>query len=974
MKIGRLLIALACISTYLYAGTTGKIAGKIVDASSGEPLIGAIVVVEGTTLGAATDVEGEYYIINIPPGMYTLSVRMIGYRTKVVEKVRVQVDLTTRINLGLDATTVELNAVTVTSTRREVQRDLSSSERTMQPDQIQVLPARDVTSILSIQAGVTRDANGDLHIRGGRTSEISYMVDGVQILNPLNRSAGISVDDQSIEELKAITGTFNAEYGQALSGVVNIVTKQGTEKFVISATAYSGDFLSFDEQLYSVMNNRAWAEAAARSLTTKSGRFSYDFRQDGITSVTQLIDDLRTRNKRWEPTTPYLTTFHPFRHYDMQVNTSGPLVYGLSFFAAGRYQHQPGYEQGRRYFMPWGIWTPASDTVHTFAQPDGALVPLNWYDGYSTQSKISWNSGDFNIGYGLYYNNDHSYSGGQKYLPDGGRNYYTDRFTHLVTLTYLFSPSTFANVKGSYYSNDNKSYLYEDPFDYRYMPTQAGDFQQFMFRPDREADVQVNNNTDDFTYWGNDVNRSQSTVRYFSSSIDLTSQADKYNLLKFGVSGRLHNLKNDYYALQFSQVDYRPIIPEVSSPYHTYYKAKPYEFAAYVQDKIEFEELIINIGLRYDYFYSDGRILTDPADPQIYSPFKLDNIYRNYSPTTPQSSLVERTVAERKTFWYKKTDPKYQVSPRVGISFPVTADAVLHFSYGHFFQNPEFQFLYTNPNFWITGAGAQNLAGNANLNAERTVMYEVGLQQKMSELLMNVTAFYRDIRDWVGTGTPIDTYRGLTYYTYVNKDNAVAKGITLSGSYIWSDFNFSLDYTYMEAMGTSSNPSDAYNDLTAGRAPRVDLVNLNWSQPHALNIVTSYATSGWTATLVASTASGFPYTPSIIRGEATGSNSYTGWRENSQQKPATLNFDLHVSKMIAIGVVKTQAILDVTNLFDTRNARNVYNDTGLPDYTLQDYQNWTRFVEISNSTEYYRNPGYYSPPRSITLGLRFFYD
>jgi len=975
IKIFILVLSIGAIN--IFAGTKGKIAGKVTDAATGEPLIGVNVIVEGTTLGAATDKDGEYYIINISPGIYSVKATMIGFRTSNIEKIRVQVDLTTKADFQLTSATVQVGKEVTVIAHKEIQKDLTSSERSMQADQIDMMPARDLTSLLSIQAGIVKDASGNLHIRGGRTSEISYLVDGVQMVNPMDRSMGIGIDDQAIEELKAITGTFNAEYGQALSGVVNIVTKKGSDKFSINAMAYTGDYTSFDKDVYSLMSNRAWAVAAANALTTKSGRLNYDFSRYGM-NYWSAMASAADEYKPWETKESYLDKFKPFKKCDFQLNISGPLsenLKNISYFVAGRYQYQPGYAMGRRYFMPWGLWTPVGDTVTKYKMPDGELVNLDWYKGISTQAKIFLNLKNLDISYGFYYNHDISYSGGQRYLPDGGRNYFTDRFTHVLSLSYIFNNSTYLDVKGSYYSNNNKSYLYEDPYDIRYMPTNTGDFQQYMFNPQRDDDIEVKSNTYDFSFWGNDVGRSKNFEKYYSLRLDLTSQIDKNNLFKTGFSGRWHNLEQDGYTLQFSQGTYRPVIPDASSPYHTHYDAKPYEFAGYVQDKIEFNELIINVGLRFDYFYSDGKVLADPKDPQIYSPFKMANIYKNYADGVPDSLLIPWTVAEREKFWYKKADPKYQFSPRFGFSFPITAQGVIHFSYGHFFQNPEFQYLYANPNFWITGAGSQNLVGNADLDAERTIMYELGLQQQLFDnLYLHVTGFYRDIRDWISTGVAIDTYRGSTYYSYVNKDNAVAKGITISAGYNLGELNLTLDYTYMEAKGTSSNPQDAYNDLTAGKSPRISLVNLAWDQPHSLNMVASYTKNDWSATLIGTLNSGFPYTPSFARSETTGGTSYSGLRENSERKPTTINFDLRFSKMFAVGAFKFQANLDVTNLFDTRNATSVYSDTGLPDFTLQDFANKSRFLEVSNSGEYFSNPGMYSAPRYISLGLRISYN
>ena len=983
MKIGRYYlvnyILLICLlgSLNVFAGTKGKIAGKVVDAATGEPLMGVNIIIDGTSQGAASDIEGEYYILNVSPGVYNLKVTMIGYKARIIEKVRVQVDLTSKIDIQLQSSTIQVGQEITVVAKKEIQKDLTSSERSIQSDQISILPARDITSLLSMQAGIVKDAGGNLHIRGGRSSEISYLVDGVQMINPMDRSMGIGIDDQAIEELKAITGTFNAEYGQALSGVVNIVTKKGSDKFSINATAYTGDFNSFDKDLYSTMSNRVWAEAAAKALVSKSGRLNYDFSRNGITSYQQLLNAINDGSKPWLTKESYMNGYQPFKNYDVQLNVSGPLtndIKNVSYFIAGRYQYRPGYSKGRRYFMPWGLWSPKMDTINQFKMPDGDLVNLNWYRGASTQAKVFVNLKNFDASYGFYYNNDYSYTGGQKYMPDGGRYYFTDRYTHILSMTYLFNSSTFLDFKGSYYSNNNKSYLYEDPFDSRYMPTSPGNFSQYVFNPSRDDDYEVKSSIYDYNIWGNDVGRSKNYEKYYSARIDLTSQIDKNNLVKIGANGRWHTLQDDYYDLQFSQNNYRPIIPEKTTPYHTFYQANPYEFAAYVQDKIEFNELIINVGLRFDYFYSDGKVLSDIKDPQIYSPFKLDHVFSNYSETTPDSLLVRRTIADRETFWYKKPDPKYQFSPRFGFSFPITAQGVIHFSYGHFFQNPEFRYLYYNPNFWITGPGASNLVGNANLNAERTIMYELGLQQQLTDnLYLHVTGFYRDIRDWVSTGVPIDSYSG-SYYGYVNKDNAVAKGITLSSGYNLGDFNFNLDYTYMEAKGTSSDSRDAYNDISAGKAPRISLINLAWDQPHAVNMVASYTKDNWNVTLVGTLNSGFPYTPEFARSETVGGTSFSGLRENSERKPTTLNFDLRVTKSFQVGDFKFQANLDVTNLFDTRNAVNVYNDTGLPDFTLQDFAYKNRLIEVANSKEYFYSPGNYSNPRYISLGIRISYN
>ena len=986
----RLLFYLFCclfLLSDLHAGVTGKIAGRIIDEHTGEPLVGANVIIIEKTVdgqlvvlspsyqqGAASDINGEYYILNISPGIYSVKFGYIGYQSVIVPDVRISSDMTTRIDREMSSTIIEAGeAVIVTGERREIQKDLTSSEVSIGADQIGEMPVRSVRDLVSLQAGVTLDASGNLHIRGGRSTEISYMVDGVQILDPLNRSSGISIDDQSIEELKTITGTFNAEYGQALSGVVNIVTKQGSDQFKLNLTGYFGDYYSTDSDVYYVMNNSEWVNAVTHFATGVDESFNFDFPGYNPNDSENYFKDKPYLTKK-----SYLNTYNPFQAKDVQMNISGPVPLTnkrLTYYVSGRYNYNPGSIYGIRYFMPWGFQSPVSNTINSFQEPDNALVPMRSYEGYSMNSKLFYRlSNSVNISYGIYYNHDsgnYGYNNQYKYIPDAQRHYQTDAFTHIISLKQTLSPKTFYDFKISYYNKDHSNYLYKDPEDYRYMPTQSSDFEIYVFGYENQDEITMWSNSYDFLYWGNPVTYSNTNVQYQSCMFDLTSQVTKHHLMKFGFKATAHNLFYNQFEIQFSTNDYRPYVPSDNSPYHVKYNAKPKEFSGYVQDKIEFEELVINFGLRFDYFDSDGRVLADQQDPQIYDPFKMSHIYTNYTSDTPDSELVEYAIAEREEFWYQNVSPKYQLSPRFGLSFPITDRGVIHFSYGHFFQNPEFRFLYDNPNFWIEGAGADNLVGNADLDAERTVMYELGLQQQLFDnVYIHVTGFYRDIRDWIGTGKPIDTYQGVTYYRYENKDHASAKGITLSGKAKFGYIALNFDYTYMTAQGTSSNPQDEYNDSQSDKAPRLTFINLDWDQRHSLGTVLNYSKNQWSWTLTGSVNSGFPYTPEFSRGEVSGSGTFVGLTENSDRKPWTYNMDLRVSRNFSFGKVRMTTFLNIRNILDQRNATSVYADTGLPDYTLQGITQKDRVIELSDVDDYYANPNYYSTPRFIQFGLR----
>jgi hypothetical protein len=255
-------------------------------------------------------------------------------------------------------------------------------------------------------------------------------------------------------------------------------------------------------------------------------------------------------------------------------------------------------------------------------------------------------------------------------------------------------------------------------------------------------------------------------------------------------------------------------------------------------------------------------------------------------------------------------------------------------------------------------------------------MYEVGIQQQIANFLyLHVTGFYRDIRNWVGTGSPVDTDRGITYFKFINKDYGSAKGVTATATFRFSHLNIYLDYAYMSAKGTTSDPQAAYYDAMEHRAPRIQIINLAWDRQQTLNTRFAYARNNWLFSLIGYIHSGLPYTPTFARGEVAGAGTFTGLRENSERRPLVYNMDLRISKGFNWGITKTEFILNIFNLFDIQNPRSVYSDTGEPNHTLEGINQVDRDrgrvdVELSDVYEYYDNPWNFYPPRFIQLGVR----
>ena len=238
----KILLLILLTPFFIYAGTTGKLSGTVTDAQTGEPLIGANVIISGTDFGAATNVNGNFVILNIPPGDYSVKVSYIGYESKLFTGVSIIVDQTTWLPAVLNTESIVVDEVVVVAQTPMIQKDVTSSISVIRRDQIESLPVSTFTELLSLQAGVVETANNNLHVRGGRSNEVAYLVDGIYVKDPLLGNLSLEIGNDAIQEMSLLSGTFNAEYGNALSGVVNIVTRDGDDKFAGKLEARTSEF------------------------------------------------------------------------------------------------------------------------------------------------------------------------------------------------------------------------------------------------------------------------------------------------------------------------------------------------------------------------------------------------------------------------------------------------------------------------------------------------------------------------------------------------------------------------------------------------------------------------------------------------------------------------------------------------------------------------------------------------------------
>ncbi len=853
------------------AGTTGKIAGRVVDEKK-EPVPGANVLIVGSTLGSAANLDGYYSILNIPPGTYDVQIRMVGYRALTVKGVQVSVDNTTKLDATLESEAITTEAIVVTAQKPVVDVNLTSTVATVTDNEIKQLPVQELQDIVNLQAGVV-----DGHFRGGRADEVQYQVNGVSVNNVYDNKSSVRIDRSMIQEVQVITGTFDAEYGQAMSGVVNTVLKSGGEHFDMNAEVFTGGFV--------------YPSGGDRGL---------DY------------------------------TFRPTTTQNYQLSLSGPTGLPQTFFLAnGRRYTFEDYLWGTRTFVP----TDSSDFATATPRPtgDGAEVALAHSDEWSGLAKITNRSiSALEISYQILVNSieGRSLSGafGWRLNPDGMRHQKTSSLIHGLDFTHTVSQSTFytVSVRQNYFHYTD--WVYDDFYDPRYDEAgQARSFNDLYYG----AFVQ-----------GVDFGRYEQKTNTGVVKASVTSQVTQSHQVKGGAEVQIANLQfgtagtltyRDVGGVQtlVRYVDFPPDFPGVK----TYY---PTIGSAFIQDLIEWNDLTIRAGLRFEYFDPHATLPSDLANP-------ADSI-----PGAPHSYQV----------WASK---KTSFAPRLGVSYPITARSSIFFSYGHFYQLPALGDMYANADYSRlariqAGAVDYGVLGNPDVKPERTVQYEFGYKNAVTDNLgISINIFYKDIRDLLGVEF-IDTYTDAQYSRLTNVDfgNVIGATVSLDQRRIGL-ISSTLDYTWQMAMGNSSDPRETATLAAEGMDARPRQVPLNWDQRHTLNLTVQLSQpDDFSVSTIVRFVSGQPYTPAL--GSGFGSSIET----NSGRKPNGLLVDLRGEKLFRLGDFRLSLFARVFNLFNATFFNGmVFTTTGSPDYSL---------VPVTDRNTL-ADPTRYIAPRRIEVGI-----
>ena len=867
----------------LYA-SNGKIAGRVVEKETGSPAVGVNVILIDTYLGAATDENGRFTILNIPPGTYSIRVDAIGFATITMKDVRVTTSQTTELSFTLEEAVIEGQEVTVIAERPLVQKDLTASQRVTTAKEIEDMPVESFLGVLTTHAGVNQSAGGALHVRGGRSNEVGYYIDGVSVSNPFyTNSLAVSVSNKALEEMKLVSGAFNAEYGNAMSGVVNVTIKEGGKNYDGSLSYYTGDYSSSAHDIFPNIDDQD---------------FTANSTLDGFISG---------------PVLPFLGDRLTF-NVSLRRSESEGYLYGIREHNTSDYA----------YFPPSGDW-------YIQNTGDSSYVPMNPSQSTNALSKITWRvSPTMKISTQsiLSKAQSKSYSHAYKYNPDGVGTGYSANNNHSIKINHSLSPKSFYEANLFISDTDYKNYLYEDTTDSRYVSTDY---------------INTEPTSATFLFGGTQMGHTYRVSNSVGGKFDFTIQMNNRHELKTGFSFRRDNLEERNFSILYNYNYRQPtVLPENESPYHVYYKKEALQYSAYIQDKMEYSSMIMNLGVRYDVFVPNDSSITDLVYPEA-----------------GKNDAVEKTM----------------ISPRVGVSLPITDKGIFHFSYGHFYQMPTLRNLYRESYF---GAGLAPTVGYPDLKPEKTILYEFGFQQQFGNLIgMDINLFYKDIRELLALQSiryDSPQYGPSNYAIYLNKDYGSSKGLTLSVSKRYdpvSKTRIWLDYTYQKSEGNSVKSDAFYFSTLSGIEEEKLIVPLSWDQSHLLNTTVIIGNPGGTTLgLIGKISTGWPYTPSIPTA------NYVP-EQNSGRKPLQRNMDLKIERRVSIGSRKVSLFARVYNLFDTRNVRYVFDDTGSAKYTYEyrSIQETEQFKAhygepgIHTWEEYITRPQYYSSPRSFKIGF-----
>ncbi len=918
-RIRPIFLVLMLLPFIVYAGTTGKIAGKVTDSESGEPLAGVNVFLEGTALGAATDIDGFYYIINVPPGTYNMQISFVGYADHIITNVEVAIDLTTKLDVDLRSEILTTESVVVMAERPVIQKDVAATQKIVTSADVQALPVTSITEALGLQAGITTG----LGIRGSAANEALFVVDGISLRDSRTNDPITDIPLSALQELSVQSGGLGAEYTNMRSGVVNVVSRDGDKD------SYSGvltfrirppqqkhmgispyDPMSFFHRPYfdpAVMwtgtGNGAWDEYTRRQypdfdgwnaiaeqtlqnnnpsddLTPEAAQriFTWQHRKQGdikdpdyyidggfggpVPFISKSLGDLRFFASYKRDVSKYLIalTTDGIITDSYMLKLTSDLSNTMKLSLLGLYTQTEGTSlsgagASGMFDSPWGI--------------ANAIDRIGFTNVWRVYTSIYWSKAK------------------------------TEAHTIAATFKHVLNPSTFYEAK---LTRVGKKYVTGPVPDrnlakiYEIFPGYNADEAPVGFYADQIFSVEGR------LAFGGAVSVGRDTTNLVTHSLefDLTSQIDNYNQVKAGLKFFVDKLE-----MGFGQVN--KFLPEGNS--WTKIDQSPLRFSLYVQDKLEYEGFIANAGVIMD--------ITDPNE-KWYDVEPFDR--RFFS-----EDFNEELEALFKT---KDEKPQITFSPRLAISHPITENSKLFFNYGHYRQLSTAERLYR-----VQRDIREKLdyIGNPNMPLATTVSYELGYDQALfTDFLFRLSAYYKDISDQEYWVRYISSDGKINYYKITSQSYEDIRGFEVdltkrAGRWVTGNVNFEYRVGTSGYFGRGTiyeNPAeqrdyDARNPYQEKPRPQPRLkayVDLHTPMDFGPDLLGQRVLSDWHFNFIPTWTGGswFTWNP----GNIAGIQYNVQWNDY-------FNVDLRITKVFPFENFDIKFIADITNLFNHKDFSGV---------------------------------------------------
>ena len=721
-----------------WAATTGKIAGVILDSETGEALPGTNVVIMGTNMGASTDIDGRYFILNIPPGEYSLRATMMGYAPVVKQKVIVNVDRTTTVDFSLSQAVLDVGEdIIITATRPLVEKDVTASQVLTTSESAALLPVADIMQAVSLEPGIqVNTQNMEISIRGGGSDEIRFQVDGMERSDKLNDKIYNITNSAAVSEIQVLTGGFNAEYGNIRSGLFNVVTKEGGQRLSGSMdyrmgppqqkhfgpNAYAED--QYDYKTYTGPNSFEPVNTIEGNLIfvvwnkVAETQNKANFMGKNDWKPEELMEVWKWRHR------PISYTEKPDHYLDAGLGGPIPGIKNAGFFLG--YKHTTEYP-----VLPSVSENSVNNTVegklHFKPIQPLKIVLSGLYGKTATSAEGSgWGDQvDFDYGYDVV----GSAVGRNKYYV--ASDVLLDAWTKQLgaKITHTLSPSTFYEVRYNFFSTETEAGRTRErnPAIIKTIAGVGFDETPVGWVPEGTALTDL---TGTYDFYGGGQVTDTSFVKTHLVNIDITSQVTSRHLVKAGFEyGMDHVVRENRKA--------GTIILEADAGNFLRYNEKPFHMAGYVQDKIEYGGMIANIGLRIEH-YNGNSVIYDPGN--LYSMLWARGGTEGYA------SPAELPQEKSKSFTY--------LAPRLAFSHPVRENTKFFFNYGVYYSEPTNRDRYgLFSEAWDFGnpQGDIRFVGYPNLQAPRTAAYEVGFEQSIGDAWLVRSYFYsKDNTEQIG--------------------------------------------------------------------------------------------------------------------------------------------------------------------------------------------------------------------------------